>query len=120
MGTIIVIEDDNFMREDIVSILELEDFTVLGAASGEAGLDLLNTHTVDLILCDVWMPGMNGFEVLEKVQANDSWRQLPFLFLSANSGQDFIDKGEALGATDYIVKPFTVDTLIETLKKYLT
>lgn len=116
---ILIVEDDMSIRENAAEILELSDYKVLNACNGKDGLEMALVENPDLILCDIQMPVMNGYQLLKHI------RQLPdlvhsrFVFLTAFSEKRDIQKGIKMGADDYIVKPFTVEDLLEKLKKLL-
>lgn len=106
MTKILVIEDETTLRENIVQWLSFEGYEVLAAVDGKDGLKQAFLHKPDLIVCDIHMPGLSGYEVLEKIQTNSSTRLTPFIFLTARTTSDDIRMGMALGADDYITKPF--------------
>ncbi len=116
---ILIVEDNEPIRENTTELLELNDYTVLTANNGEEGLDIAIQQTPDLILCDIQMPVMNGYHLLEHI------RQLPhlnnsfFVFFTAFSEKKEIEMGLQMGANDYIVKPFSGDELLSKLKKLL-
>jgi len=103
---ILVIEDNPDMADNIVSILELAGFEVLSAGNGKAGVHLAQQSHPDLILCDVMMPELDGFGVLQILSNNPATADIPFVFLTARSDKDDFRKGMNLGADDYLVKPF--------------
>ena len=107
MTTILVIEDEYDVRENLQEILELEDFDVLAAENGKIGLQLAIEHQPDLIICDVMMPELDGYGVISALRKNPSTAQTTFLFLSAKSTDEDRQKGLSLGANDYLTKPFT-------------
>ena len=85
MKKILVIEDDANIRESLVELLEMKSYEVLSAENGADGLRMAIEGRPNLILCDVMMPGMNGYEVIEKVRANMDLAATPFIFLSAKA-----------------------------------
>jgi two-component system, sensor histidine kinase and response regulator len=107
MTTILVIEDEYDVRENLQEILELEDFDVLTAENGKIGLQLAIDRRPDLIVCDVMMPELNGYEVISALRKHPTTARTKFLFLSAQSTDADRQKGLALGANDYLTKPFT-------------
>ena len=106
MVKIVVIEDEVDLLQDITIWLDFEGFEAVAAKDGEEGLNFIKTTKPDLILCDINMPKMDGFEVLTEVRSLPDVRHTPFLFLTAQSGHDSIRTGMLLGADDYIFKPF--------------
>jgi DNA-binding NarL/FixJ family response regulator len=113
MKTILVIEDHEPMRLNIVTILELEGYEVLQAPDGAEGLLMARDDKPDLILCDVTMPNLDGFGVLQALRADRSISGTPFIFLTAKSERQDLRSGMNLGADDYITKPFTTDDLLQ-------
>ena len=112
MTYILVIEDERYLLEDITEVLQYTSFTVQGASNGVQGVELALKDPPDLIICDIMMPGMNGFEVLERVRENPTTVNVPFIFLSARSDRSALRHGMELGADDYITKPFTSHELL--------
>jgi len=85
MKKILVIEDDVNIRESLVELLEMKSFNLLSADNGTEGLKLAQEQIPDLILCDVMMPGMNGYEVVEAIRKDSRFLNIPFIFLSAKA-----------------------------------
>ena len=108
---ILVIEDDESIQNIIKELLELLDYTVVTANNGESGIEKTFTTKPDAILCDVMMPTIDGFEVLQKIKANDVTKDIPFIFLTAKAETQFVERGLNLGAVFYITKPFTIAEL---------
>lgn len=119
MTTILVIEDEVDIREEILEVLMFEDFEAIEAENGEIGIQKALDHLPDLIICDVNMPLMNGFDVLSELQSLPQTRAIPFIFLTALSHHDDIRTGMQLGADDYITKPFTFSTLLSAVRTRL-
>jgi class 3 adenylate cyclase len=109
---ILVIEDEAGIRNNILLMLKIERFAAVGAENGVVGLDLARRHQPDLILCDVNMPEMDGFAVLEALRAEPSFADTPFVFLTALDDRANQRRGMNLGADDYLTKPFTRDELM--------
>lgn len=109
---ILVVEDHEPMRLAIKTILEGEGYDVLSAADGEEALQLLNEVRPDLILADIMMPGMDGYALYEAVRSRPEWVTIPFIFLTAKAERDDVLKGKALGADDYLTKPFEPQELV--------
>ncbi len=117
MDTIILVVDDNPDLVDGVKLtLEMEGYQVLSAASGPEALTILERITPDLILADIMMPEMDGFELYERVHADQRWIQVPFIFLTAKTDQNDIRRGKEMGADDYITKPFDPQDLIAAIR----
>jgi two-component system, sensor histidine kinase and response regulator len=115
MTTILAIEDDTKIRENIQEILELEGLDVLTAANGKIGVQLAQSHHPDLIICDVMMPELDGYDVLVTLRQDPSTLKIPFIFLSAKATTADFRKGMSLGADDYLTKPFTPSELREAI-----
>ncbi len=107
MTTILAIEDETKICENIQEILELEGFNVLTAENGSIGVQLAQKYLPDLIICDVIMPKLDGYEVLVTLRQDSNTIKIPFIFLSAKATKDDFRKGMSLGADDYLTKPFT-------------
>ena len=112
---VLVIEDNEFIRENTAEILELANYTVITAENGKIGVERALENTPDLIICDIMMPELDGYGVLNIVQRNPSLSEIPFIFLTAKAeGSDF-RKGMGLGADDYITKPFSGTDLLNSV-----
>ena len=115
MVNILVIEDEPILREEIVEWLILEGYNAYSASDGRIGVDAALSHLPDLIVCDILMPQVDGYNVLLEVHAHPATVNIPFIFLTAKVAQDEIRKGMDLGADDYITKPFTRVTLLHAI-----
>lgn len=113
-ATILVVEDDTHLMEGIRDILELNKYRVLTATNGEIGLEVLQSEPVppDLIVSDIMMPRMDGYDFFQAVREDETWLKIPFIFLTAKGERDDIHKGKKLGAEDYVVKPFDAEDLL--------
>ncbi|MBX7208796.1 MAG: response regulator transcription factor [Verrucomicrobiaceae bacterium] len=119
MKTILVIEDQPDMRENIAIILEMEGFAVLAAENGRAGIGLAREDKPDLILCDVMMPEMDGYEVLRELRRDRTISGTPFIFLTARGEKRDQRDGMNLGADDYLTKPVTRADLLGAVRSRL-
>ncbi len=115
MHKILVIEDEAPIRETIVDLLEVKDFQVLAAQDGLVGLQLAREQLPDLIICDVMMPHLDGYGVLTALRADLTTATIPFLFLTARATWADLRQGMALGADNYLIKPFTQKELLEAI-----
>lgn len=115
MVRILVIEDEPPIRENIVETLELNEFEVLSAGCGEDGVNIAGEFQPDVILCDIMMNGMDGYDVLNAVRSTTHISLTPFIFLTAKSDRASMRYGMELGADDYISKPFTTDELLSAI-----
>lgn len=116
---VLVIEDEIAILNNICTILQISGYSCLKASRGFEALQILETQTPNIILCDVMMPEMDGFEVLKKVRENTLTSKTPFCFLSARADIVDIDYGLSLGANGYITKPFIAKDLIATVSNLL-
>jgi len=116
LKTILVVEDDKTIRENIVEILESKNFKVLASENGNEGYKIALEHQIDLIISDIEMPVMNGFEFLNQVRFHKEICNTPFLFLTSKSMQSDLRKGMNLGADDYLFKPFTINELLTSIE----
>lgn len=106
MVKILVIEDEVDIRSNLVELLELEGHTVVSADNGITGLLGAIEHTPDLIMCDVMMPELDGYDVLQALRQDPKTLAIPFIFLTALADKGDIRRGMVLGADDYLTKPF--------------
>jgi len=109
---ILVVEDHHLLQGAMREILEVDGFEVLTASNGLAALDMMQETCPDLILSDIMMPQMDGYEFYEKVRGNPQWVRIPFIFLTAKGDRDDILKGKAMGVEDYLTKPFDTQELL--------
>ncbi len=111
---ILVVEDDTHLMEGIRDILELNGYEVLTATNGWVGLEVLQKQPAppDLIVSDIMMPRMDGYDFFNEVRARENWLTIPFIFLTAKGERDDIFRGKSMGAEDYVVKPFDADELL--------
>jgi DNA-binding response OmpR family regulator len=112
MKKILLMEDDENVRANIVEILENEGFFVIAKENGRIGYETALEMIPDLIISDVMMPELDGFQVIEKLRQNSKTAEIPFIFLTARAERNSIRNGMNIGADDYITKPFTVDDLL--------
>ena len=112
MNKILVIEDEQALRENLICLLDAENFEVFGAGNGKTGVELAKAHLPDLIICDVMMPILDGFGVLATLRANLSTTTIPFIFLTAKVDKTDLRQGMELGADDYLTKPFSRKELL--------
>ncbi|WGV25159.1 response regulator transcription factor [Halotia branconii] len=113
--TILVIEDDAPTRHLFLDILEAEDFDTIGAENGLVGIEQAQKHLPDLILCDIAMPDMDGYGVLNTLRQDPLTAIIPFIFLTGRDAKASVRKGMELGADDYLTKPCTVDELLKAI-----
>ncbi|MEO0733694.1 MAG: response regulator [Bacteroidota bacterium] len=116
---ILVIEDNEDVRENLAEILTLYGFEVAEAANGLLGVKAALDHPPALILCDVMMPELDGFGVLNLLMENERIAGIPFVFLTAKTEREDVRRGMNLGADDYLTKPFYKDELLRVVKARL-
>src|SRR5438045_8185888 len=107
MKKILVIEDDELIRSTTIDLLEVEGFEVIGGANGREGLEKAQQHRPDLIISDIMMPALNGYEVLARLREIPATRAIPVIFLTARADKLSLRHGMEQGADDYLTKPFT-------------
>lgn len=114
--TILIIEDNDDIRDNIAEILELSAYNVIQANNGKTGVERAIQDKPDLILCDIMMPELDGFGVLRILNHNPETMDIPFLFLTAKTEREDFRKGMGLGADDYITKPFDDVQLLDAIE----
>ena len=119
MKKVLFIEDDTVVRENTAELLELSDYKVVTAANGRAGMELAKKELPDIVVCDIMMPEMDGYGVLQTLSKDPSTNEIPFIFLSAKTEHKDIRKGMDLGADDYLTKPFEEEELISAIESRL-
>jgi DNA-binding NarL/FixJ family response regulator len=119
MKKILVIEDEPEMRRNIAALLRFEDFEPIAAENGRVGVEAARRENPDLILCDVMMPEMDGYEVLQALQADALLARIPFIFLTAKGEKDDLRSGMNLGADDYLTKPVANADLVRAVETRL-
>ncbi|KPJ56829.1 hypothetical protein AMJ49_03735 [Parcubacteria bacterium DG_74_2] len=120
MKKILIIEDDKFLRELIARKLRNENFEIVEAVDGEEGVKKAKEEKPDLVLLDLILPGIDGFEVLQQLKSESEFGKTPVIILSNLGQQEDIEKGFKLGAIDYLIKAhFTPGEIIEKIQKYL-
>jgi signal transduction histidine kinase len=115
MSSVLIIEDHKGLRDFVAEMLRLKHYEVHAAADGVEGLRLASEVQPDLIICDVMMEPINGFEVLEKIRSNPATEPIPFIIISARSDRDAVRYAMARGADDYLTKPFTRSELFDAI-----
>lgn len=120
MTKVLVIEDDRLTRDIILNLLLLREISALAAADGRTGLQLAKEIIPDLILCDVRMPELSGYDVLAALRQDSTTATIPLIFLTAETNQDAIERGQQLGANGYLNKPFTTAELLSAIAPYFS
>lgn len=118
-ATILVVDDDETILANVADMLRIAGYRLLMARDGSKGLQVLEYHTPDLIISDIAMPGMDGYQFYEAVRSNPAWTRIPFVFLTARGEQQDIRQGYQLGADHYLTKPFEPEDLLITVESRL-
>ena len=116
MKTILVIEDNEMIRENVEEILTLSDYTVITAENGKDGVEMAQRHKPDLIICDIMMPGIDGYGVLHVLHKDPDTQDIPFIFLTSKSERSDFRAAMEMGADDYITKPFAGNELLHAIE----
>ncbi len=119
MNKVLLIEDDPVLRENTAELLELSDYEVYTASNGARGVAIAKEKLPDVIICDIMMPELDGYGVLEQLGEDLETKYIPFIFLSAKTERKDIRKGMNLGADDYLTKPFEESDLISAIESRL-
>ena len=119
MTKILIAEDDQDIRELVVLTLQFSGFDVVSVEDGSLAVEKAQSQSFDLILMDVRMPRMTGYEACRRLKEMDATKNIPIIFLSAKGQEQEIQTGLSAGAADYILKPFAPDTLVNTINKVL-
>jgi putative two-component system response regulator len=119
MDKILLVEDDSLLLDVMTNILEAEGFKIYPAANGKQALELFKTIHPDVVVSDIMMPVMDGYEMLEQVRLLPSGQTVPFLFLSARTERSDVSRARALGVDDYLFKPFDAPELVNAVRSRL-
>ena len=119
MKKILIIEDNEEVRENTSEILELSNYKVFTAENGKIGVEIAKKEKPDLIVCDIMMPVLDGYGVLHLLSKNEETSGIPFIFLTAKSEKTDFRKAMDLGADDYLTKPFDGTELLNSVKARL-
>lgn len=119
MKKVLLIEDDMTVRENTAELLELSNYEVITASNGRKGIDEAKNTIPDIIICDIMMPVVDGYGVLEALSKDPETANIPFIFLSAKTEHKDIRRGMDLGADDYLTKPFEEEDLLSALESRL-
>ncbi len=115
--TVLIVEDDDELREALIDTLELDGFSVLGAANANAGLEAIGNNDIAMVVSDVQMPNMDGVDLLGRIKA--LYPEMPVVLMTAYGTIQKAVEAMRLGANHYLVKPFAASTLVETVKRFL-
>lgn len=113
---ILVVEDEQSLRKDIIEMLNYEGFEVIGAENGRVGIEQAREHLPDLIICDIMMPEVDGYAVLDELRKETRTAAIPFIFLTARTDKMDRRLGMEQGADDYLTKPFGTGELMARMR----
>lgn len=116
---ILVVDDDPTMVKLINVNLKLNNYSVIEATSGEQALDVLSEEPLDLVVLDIMMPGVDGWEVLRRIRGSSETREMPVILVTAKTQDSDVIRGWELGADEYVIKPFNPLLLVEVIKMVL-
>lgn len=119
MAKVLVVDDEPNIVLSLEFLMEQAGFEVATAEDGEQALAQVRDDQPDLLLLDISLPGISGFDVLERLRSEEATARLPIIMLTAHGRDVEREKGMALGADDYITKPFSTQTLVEKVKTLL-
>ena len=114
---ILICDDDPAILRVLQVNLEVEGYETLLAHHGEEALEIARREKPDLVILDIMMPRLDGYQTCERMKADDTLKDIPVVFLSAKAQQSDIDKGKSYGVADYLTKPFDPDLLVETIDR---
>jgi DNA-binding response OmpR family regulator len=113
--TILLVEDDALVLDGLMDVVQRSNYVALTATNGLEAVAVLEDSSPDLIIADVVMPRMNGYQLYHRVRSNPVWRFIPFIFLSAKGESEDVRYGNEVGADDYLKKSIDVDDLMATI-----
>lgn len=116
---VLVVDDDPHVLQLLKVNFELEGYDVLSASNGEEALGIISSRKLDVLVCDVMMPVMDGLEVVERVRANPKTAKLPIVMVSAKAQQRDVEAGDAAGVDAYVTKPFDPQDLLDAVNGLL-
>lgn len=118
MKTVLIIEDNQEIRENTSEILELTGLNVITSDNGSSGIAMAINRRPDIILCDIMMPGLDGYEVIKQLKGNPITALIPFIYVTASGEKSEVKMAMELGASGYIRKPFDAKELTETITRF--
>jgi CheY-like chemotaxis protein len=119
MKTVLIIEDNEDILDNTTEILELANFKAVAARNGREGIDMALKSNPDIILCDIMMPEVNGYEVFEELRKNPITKDKPFIFVTASVEKKEVEAALTLGVNAYLKKPYDSEDLIRTINVFL-
>lgn len=119
MKTILIVEDSSELRENLCEMLELRGYSVIVAENGKIGLEIAKQEKPDLILCDILMPEMDGYNVFSGLKDDPDTMDIPFIFITCSAEKKEVEMGLGIGANGYISKPFDETELFKNIERCL-
>ncbi|MEJ2095588.1 MAG: response regulator [Deltaproteobacteria bacterium] len=119
MDTILIVDDEPNIVIPLQFLMEQNGYEALVASNGEEALEIIAKEMPDLVLLDIMLPGIDGYEVCEMVRLKSEWRHIRIVFLTAKGREVDIAKGMVLGADEYITKPFSNKQILSCVQKLL-
>lgn len=116
---ILIVEDEESLLRLESILLTSKGYEVIGASNGQQALDAVSAHSPDLVLLDIMLPEIDGFEVCNRIKSNPETKQIPVIIVTAKKTGDDMARGEAAGADWYITKPFKSAMVVETIQRFL-
>ena len=117
---ILIADDDPVILRLIQVNLELEGYQVITANNGQEAVDTALKESPDLVILDIMMPRLDGYQACEQLKASDATKDIPVIFLSAKAQQGDIEKGKSFGVVDYLTKPFDPSELLEVVERHVS
>lgn len=117
---ILIADDDPVILRLIQVNLELEGYQVLTAHNGQEAVDMATAELPDLVILDIMMPRLDGYQACEQLKSAEATKQIPVIFLSAKAQQGDIDKGKSYGVVDYLTKPFDPSDLLDVVERHIS
>lgn len=118
MATILVVDDYTVTQRVLGHILRRGDYEVITALNGVEALDILREQSVDLVICDIAMPAMDGITLLRHIRADAHWQHLPVIMLTASGEDEYRVQAEMEGANGFLTKPVSSDELLKTVRAF--
>ncbi len=119
MAKILLIEDEDILLDTLSELLRYEKYEIIGATTGEEGLRLAVSEQPDLVLCDVVLTGIDGYDVLKALRENQTTRQIPVIFLTGQASPREVKAGMGMGVNDYLCKPASRPEIVAAIRKQL-
>lgn len=118
--TLLIVDDDIFLVDIMAFTLKQSGFEIIKAHNGQEAIDIINKEHIDLVLTDIMMPVMDGFELAANLRKNEATKNIPIIFLTAKSNVEDKNRGFNIGINDYVVKPFNLKDLVSRINKALS